>query len=714
MSKYLLEIGVEELPYKFINNACEQLKEGFSKLFEAEELTYNSIETFATPRRLVVLVEGLIEKQPDITKSIKGPPAKIAYNSDGSLSQAGLGFLKKQGITEKDIEKISENGVDYILAKVEQKGQNTKDVLQKEIPSLILKLQGPYFMRWADLDIKFSRPIRWLVSLMDNQEISISIENVHSSRQSRGHRFSQNKEVTVTSIEAYFDIMKKANVIVKQIERKALVLEFLEKKASEVDGIIKPDAELLDEIANILEWPVPVLCSFSEDYLKIPDDVTVTVMKSHQRYFPVYSKSGELTNYFITMANFVGNEFDNIRVGNERVIKARLEDGKFFYDEDLKKKLSDRVEDLKGITFQKGLGTMYDKCQRLVELSGFLAESLGKSDEKASIQRTALLCKADLLTNLVYEFTELEGFIGADYALQTGETQAVAEGIKEHYFPLGADSEVAKGIEGQVVGIVDKIDTIVTTFAVGKKPTGSADPLGIRRATLGVISTILQNDLKVDISKVIEKAISIAPIKIEDEKALLKDIEEFFIGRLKIMLQQNYKYDLIEAVCAVGNPLSDICDLKIRLKVLTEIYNKHLEFKNIHENFTRIIKFVEKATNIEEPQEPDEQASYEEKKLYEYTNIISSRVLPKEGGMSKHYGYKTENWYKHLYKWLFFDSELAKTVLNSEIETFEKYPELISKFIDKVYVSENPNRINILAKVKEHSEVIADFSKIVL
>jgi len=684
VSKYLLEIGVEELPYKFINTACEQLKDGFEKLFKTQELAYSSIETFATPRRLVVLVDGLIDKQPDITKSIKGPPAKVAYSEDGDLTQAGMGFLKKQGLTQKDIEKKSENGVDYLFAKIEQKGQNTKDVLQREIPSLILKLQGPYFMRWADLDIKFSRPIRWMVSLMDGQEIPISIEKIVSSRNSRGHRFSQHKEVVISSIEAYFDIMKNANVIVNQAERKAMVLELFEKKAAEVGGIIKADYELLDEITNIVEWPVPVMCSFSEDYLKIPDDVTVTVMKSHQRYFPVYSKSGELTNYFITMANFVGDEFENIRAGNERVIKARLEDGKFFYDEDLKKRLADRVEDLKGITFQKGLGTMYDKCQRLVELSGLLADELSKSAEKASIQRTALLCKADLLTNLVYEFTELEGFIGADYAIQTGETQAVAEGIKEHYFPLGADSEVAQAIEGQVVGIVDKIDTIVTTFAVGKKPTGSADPLGIRRATLGVISTVLQNNLKLDISKVIENAISVAPLEIIDKKELLSSIEEFFIARLKIMLQQNYKYDLIDAVCSAGNPLSDICDVKIRLELL-KLLSEKTNFSKFNDAINRIIRII-KDVDMNSIQIDETLFVLEaEKSLYKESSAIDEKSSAYE--------------------------ELI--VALSELEP------AISKFFEDVLVMDKDeavkqNRIMLLASVKAKFSVIADFSKIVL
>lgn len=688
MSKYLLEIGVEELPHKFIPSACIQLKDEFKKLLEAQGLPYSTIDTYATPRRLTVIIDGLVEKQPDITKSIKGPPAKVAYNEDGSLSQAGLGFLKKQGITEDNIEKVAENGIDYVFAKVEQKGQNTKNVLQQEVPSLILRLQGAHFMRWADFSIKFSRPIRWLVSILDDEEIKISIENVTSSRKSRGHRFSANKDIEITSIESYFDILKSANVIAKQDERKDLVFKLLQQKASEVDGDIKPDEELLDEITNIVEYPVPVLCSFSEDYLRIPDDVTVTVMKAHQRYFPVYSHSGELTNYFITVANYVGTEFENIRIGNERVIKARLEDGKFFYDEDLKKKLIDRVDDLRGITFQKGLGTMYDKAQRLVELSGYLADKLERVAEKTSIQRCALLCKADLLTNLVYEFTELEGFIGADYAVNTGETETVATGIKEHYFPLGAGSETAQSIEGQIVGIVDKIDTIVTTFAVGKKPTGSADPLGIRRATLGVISTILQNNLKIDVSDLIRETIEKAPIEIPDKVALLADIEEFFVGRLKILFQQNYKYDLIDAVCAVKNPLKDISDVRFRLDMLTDMAQLS-DFSKINDAINRIIRITK---NEKSSGDIDKSlfVSESEKSLYEACASFYNNVL------------KTE-----------------KPATNLVVEYLKAFEKPITKFFDDVLVMDEnlkirQNRINLLMLVKMHFELLADFSKVVL
>lgn len=683
MSKYLLEIGVEELPYKFIASACEQLKDGFEKLFETQGLQYTSIETYSTPRRLIVIADGLVDKQPDITKSIKGPPAKIAYNPDGSLSQAGLGFLKKQNLTENDVEKISENGVDYIFAKIEQKGQNTKDVLAQEVSALILKIQGAHFMRWANFDVKFSRPVRWIVSLLDNEEIKILITSVESSRKSRGHRFSVNKDIEITSIEEYFDILKKANVIANQNERKELVKELLDKKAAEVEGMIIPDEALLDEIANIVEFPVPVLCSFSEEYLKVPDDVTVTVMKSHQRYFPVYKKDGKLTNYFITMANFVGNEFENIRIGNERVIKARLDDGKFFYDEDLKKTLAERVEDLRGITFQKGLGTMYDKSLRLVKLAGNLSDSIGLDTvQKTSIERTALLCKADLLTNLVYEFTELEGFIGADYALQTGESKEVAQGIKEHYFPLGADSDTAKGIEGQIVGIVDKIDTIVTTFAVGKKPTGSADPLGIRRATLGAITTVLQSGLEANISSVIASAISLAPIEISDKIALQNDIEEFFIGRLKIMLQQNYKYDLVDAVCSVKTPLADICDLKVRLDILKSL-SAQPDFEKVNDSINRIIRIIKdaKASSVDELLF----VADAEKNLYQSLSKIKGENLDY--------------------------ASLVQKLSNLE--------PAISKFFDDVLVMDKDenikqNRINLLSEIKVEFEKIADFSKIVL
>lgn len=683
MSKYLLEIGVEELPYKFIPSACSQLKDAFAKLLNEQRIEYSSIETYATPRRLAVLIEDIQEKQPDITKSIKGPPARVAYNEDGTLSKAGEGFLKKQGLEEKDVCKKD----DYLYAEVLQKGEATSEILSKEIPSLILKLQGPHFMRWADLNIKFSRPIRWIVSLMDNQIVPVVIENVESGTISRGHRFAENSEIEINSADSYFDDLRTVNVIVDQNERRKKILELVENKAKEINGVIKQDENLVDEVANIVEWPVPVLCEFDNDYLQVPDDVTVTVMKAHQRYFPIYSKEGELLNYFITIANYVGDSFDNIKVGNERVIKARLDDGKFFYDEDTKKKLIDRVEDLKGITFQKGLGTMYDKSLRLEKLSEYLASKIGYEQDKVTdIKRCATLCKADLLTNLVYEFTELEGAIGSNYALNDGENESVAIGIKEHYYPLGADSEIAKTIEGQIVGIVDKIDTIVTTFAVGKKPTGSADPLGIRRATLGVISTVLaiENDrAKTNISDLIKESINLVPIEIEDKQALQKDIEEFFIGRFEILSKEKFEYYIVDAVIGARNILADIKDASYRLNIVNSlIKNKH--FDKFNEAANRIIRIIKDTS---------------------FDNLDINTSLLKHESESQLYNCAIG----------IDDSSLSYEKL---IEELFKIEPAISKFFDDVLVMDKDeevkqNRLKLLESLKIKFTRIADFSKIV-
>lgn len=680
MSKYLLEIGVEELPYKFVTQGIAQLQKIFEKLLKDNNINFSSISTFGTPRRLVAIIDGLEEKQPTITKTLRGPNKKIAYNPDGSLSKAGEGFLKKQNLTEKDTEIKEENGTEYLFVKIEQKGQDTKELLKEKLPELILSLQGAHFMRWGELDIKFARPIRWIVSLFDNKVLKFSLGNISSSNISRGHRFSKIKECEITTIENYFDILKKSNVIVNQEERKSLIQNLLNDAAKSVDGEIIPDEELLNEITNIVEYPVPVVCTFKKEYLQIPDDVTVTVMKAHQRYFPVY-KDGKLSNYFITIANFVGNKFENIKLGNERVVTARLEDGKFFYEEDLKKPLCDRVQDLQGITFQKGLGTMYDKALRMVEISDFIANELN-IQYKEDIRRTSLLAKADLLTNLVYEFTELEGFIGANYAEKSGEKENVALGIKEHYFPLGADSATAQGIEGQIAGIADKIDTIVTTFAVGKKPTGSADPLGIRRATIGIIMTILNSNLDINIYNILKKTIELLPIQVEDNEKLFADIEEFFIGRLKIILQNTYKYDLVDAVCATKPPLESILDVKNRLEVLQKL-SQNTDFEKFNDAINRIIRITKDCNK---------------------TNDIEVGLLNIEA---------EKNLYNAFEK---IPSNLNYEDLALSLQELEPF---ISKFFEDVLVMDKDekikqNRINLLLSIKDYFNKIADFSKIVL
>ena len=581
MSKYLFEVGVEELPYKFIPMAIDQLKQGFEKFLNDNNVSFSNVKVMATPRRLAVIVDGLSASQPDLEKTVKGPIAKVAFDESGNLTKAGEGFANKNGVSKDDLY-IEDN---YVFAKISIKGKNTKDLLQENVPLIFSKLQGPHFMRWGANDIKFSRPIRWVLSILDSEQVPVRIIDKDSSNITNGHRFST-QNIVINNPDEYVDKLRNAKVIVDQDERRNKIIELTNLEAGKLNAVTKISDDLLEEVTFIVEYPVAVTCDFDTAYLTIPQEVAVTVMETHQRYFALYEKTGKLINKFVTITNYIGNEFENIKAGNLRVIKARLDDAVFFFNEDTKKPLESYVESLKGMTFKKGMGSVYDKTQRIIKLSEKIASSLGVN--KPSIKRTAELCKADLATNLVFEFTELQGFIGADYARVSGEEQGVQDGIREHYFPLNADSETAKSIEGQVVGIADKIDTICAVFAAGKKPTGSSDPLGVRRAALGIIKTILEHNLKLDLSNVIDDSIALLPIK-ADIKA---DVEEFFVQRLIIFLNSDYSKNVLEA-CAGINPCKDLCDYLLRVKAISTLHDEKLL-----ENANRVLRILKDDVNV--------------------------------------------------------------------------------------------------------------------
>ena len=577
MSKYLLEVGCEELPYKFIPSAIQQLKTGFENFLNSNKVEFEDVKVYATPRRLAVIVSGLEKESKDEIKVVKGPIKKVAYDENGNLTKAGEGFCRKNGINPEDL--YIED--DYIHAKITIKGKSIVELLKENVPSIVLKLQGSHFMRWSDNDEKFSRPIRWIVSILDREEVKIKIIDKESSNVTRGHRFAQ-QNVYINNPDDYVEIMRNCCVIVDQEERKQRIIDRAKEEAAKLGATPYYTDDLLEEVTFITEYPVPAVCEFNPDYLRLPEELVVTVMAVHQRYFALY-KDGKLINKFITMTNYLGDEFENIKAGNVRVIKARLDDAVFFFNEDTKKPLADYVEDLKGITFQKGMGSMYDKAQRLVKLSKLMVGN------NPTVERTALLAKADLTTNLVFEFTELQGFIGADYARVSGEPDCVCEGIKEHYFPLNADGEIAVTTEGQIVGIADKIDTICAVFAEGKKPTGSSDPLGVRRAALGVIRTILANDLKIDLTKLITETLLLLPVSTEGENIADKfkkaagscisrvsgkvtdEIYEFFIQRLIIFLSEKYSKNVLEACAANKNPLVDLTDYIKRVEAVSKL-----------------------------------------------------------------------------------------------------------------------------------------------
>lgn len=663
MSKYLLEIGVEELPYKFIPSAIKQLKDSFSKFLNENNIEYENINVMATPRRLAVIIDNIADAQPDSEKIFKGPIKKIAYDENGNLSKAGEGFAKKNNVDPKDL--YVED--DYVYAKVFNKGKSTKDLLPEKIPNLILKLQGSHFMRWGTHDEKFSRPIRWIVSIYNNEELPVQILDIKSSKFSRGHR-SYTEPVEIKNIDEYKDELRKAYVIVDQNERQAKITELAKQESEKIGATTKISSDLLEEVTYICEWPVAVVCNFDEEFLTIPDEVTITVMESHQRYFALF-KDGKLTNKFITIANYIGDDFSNIRAGNLRVIKARLDDAVFFVKNDTKKPLEAYVENLKGMTFQKGMGSVYDKTQRIIKLAKQVAENLNIKNLDTVI-RTAYLCKADLATNLVFEFTELQGYIGSDYAKLNDEPQGVVEGIKEHYFPLNADSELAKSQEGQVVGIADKLDTICAVFASGKKPTGSSDPLGVRRAALGIIKTIIENHLNINLSELITSTLELLPVQADCQK----DVEEFFIQRLLIFLGETYKKEILESGL-IKNPLENLADYIARIEVMS-----NLESPMTIENANRIIRILKDTTydKVDESLFVDDA----EKKLYE---------CAKEVVFTSDYN----NYIKQLIS------------LNAQIDNF----------FEKVLVMDKDeriknNRIALLTMLKKNYEKIADFSVI--
>ncbi len=675
MNKYLLEIGTEELPYKFVNSGIVQLKNAFENLLKENQIGFSDIKYFSTPRRLTLIIEGFETKQPDTVKTVKGPILSIAYDENGNLSKAGQGFARKNGVEETALYKED----NYVWAKVEQKGKEIKDLLRENVEKIVLKMQGPYFMRWADLDVKFQRPIRWVVSLLNDDELKIKIADVESSRYSRGHRFKSDK-VEIKNPDSYEQALYDNNVIVDSEKRKERIVETAKKEAQKIGAEVYFDDDLLEEVTNICEWPVPVICNFDEKYLSIPEKVTVTVMAVHQRYFPLY-KNGKLLNSFITITNYIGSNFENIKAGNERVVVARLDDAIFFFNEDTKVPFESYVEKLNGITFQKGMGSVYDKTQRIIKLSEYLVQKTNAPLD--TVKRTALLCKADLVTSLVFEFTELQGFIGSDYAFNAGEKPEVVKGIKEHYYPLGADSELAEGIEGQIVGIADKIDTIVAVFAEGKKPTGSADPLGVRRATLGIIKTIVQKALDIDLEELIKKSIDLMPVQIEDKTALFNDVKTFFEQRLNILYTEKYRHDVVDACISNQNVLSDLKSFASKVEFISQKIASE-EFVQLNEAANRIIRITK---DYKTEQLPDSALfnNPSEAKLWECTSVI------KEDSLN----------YAGLYE------ELSKTV------------NAIDSFFDNVLVMDKDervkeNRLALLCSIRIKFEKLADFSKFVI
>lgn len=605
---FLLEIGTEEIPAGFMPSLLRQLKELATAYLKEQRISFGEICVMGTPRRVALLIQELAEVSADNSERYKGPSASIAFDAEGNPTKAAIGFAKGKGLDVSAL--VVEDG--YIYAETLTKGQDVASLLPSMITSLLQGIHFPKSMKWGSLETRFVRPLRWLVALLDEVVIPVEFAGVTSGNISRGHRFLSKGEVTISHADQYVKTMEEHFVIVDQDKRRAMIQEQLAAIAAEKNACIVEDEDLLEEILYLVEYPTALCGGFDESYLALPQAAVVTPMKDHQRYFPLVTKEGKLLPFFLTVRNGNKDFIETVQVGNERVLRARLDDAKFFFNEDRKKSLEARLDGLTRIVFQEGLGNLKDKTERLAKLGASFAEECGLAEaDKATLSRATLLAKTDLTTGMVTEFTELQGVIGKDYALLDGEAPAVGEAIFEQYLPRFAGDILPSTAAGKVLSIIDKVDNIVATFSRGLIPTGSQDPYALRRQTIGVLNILINSGWRVALDKLFFLSMELLGVAEEKREDLFKALNEFFVLRLKnIYLDRDLSHEVISLLLS-RRPMV-VADNEGLIEAMKEIpiyENEALlqAFTRIH-NLTKGAPFV--AVKEELLKESAEQALY--------------------------------------------------------------------------------------------------------
>ena len=591
MAKDLLfEIGAEEIPAGFMPNILGQLKQLAKTKLNDAHLPFESIETYGTPRRLALIVKGLADASAEISERHKGPSASIAYDADGNPTKAAIGFARGKGLDVADL--VVEDG--YIYAETKTAGVPAKDIVTDMLPQLITGLNFPKSMHWGNLDAKFVRPVRWLVALLDEEVIPVEFATVKSGNVTRGHRFLGADEITIKNAASYVDTLKENFVMVDQDERRELISKQLHDIAASKNASIVWDDDLLEEINYLVEWPTALCGGFEESYLALPDAAIITPMKDHQRYFPLVDQDGKLLPMFLTVRNGSDHSIEVVQAGNERVLRARLDDAKFFFNEDRKKPLIDRQDGLTKIVFQEGLGNLADKTERLLTLGRVFSEECElHEDARVVLERATELAKTDLTTGMVTEFTELQGVMGKEYALLDGESQEVAEAIFEQYLPRFAGDVLPQTEAGKVLSIIDKIDNIVATFSRGLIPTGSQDPYALRRQTIGILNILLNSEWNISLRPIIVESMNLLNVPTDKQDELLGQVEEFIILRLKnIFLDREVPHHVIDLLLS-NNELS-VADAEGLVKAL--LANRIDENVELVQAFTRMYNLVKDVT----------------------------------------------------------------------------------------------------------------------
>ena len=689
MSFYLLEIGTEEIPAAFINPACNFLRIEFENLLKQNNIKFEKVISDGTPRRIFLYIDGLPEKQEDRQEIVMGPPSKVAVDNEGKYTKAALSFAKSKGINESDLSLVKTEKGEYLQGIKKIKGISTKDFISKNVVEIILKIPFKKSMRWGDKNIRFVRPIHWFLSVYDSEILPFEIDGMHASNFTYGHRFmrgtANENKFTVRNFDEYKKFLKENYVILSFEERKIEIVKRIKEIEKEYDFHVPVDKDLLDTVANLVEYPFAVLGNFEKDFLQLPDDVLITSMKVHQKYFFVKDKNGNLLNFFIGISNTLPVS-DNIKNGYERVLRARLTDAMFFFENDKKIPLEKRSEELKKVVYQEKLGTSWEKVERFTKIAEKLTDFLDKS-KLSSVKRAALLSKADLMTEMVYEFPELQGYMGMVYAKIQGETEDIANAIFEHYFPRFAGDKLPTTFEGTVISIADKLDTICGCFVIGLIPTGNNDPYGLRRGAIGILNIIREKNIRLDIKKLISFCLNLLDKKVDFNKdETLSKIYEFIMQRFKqILINEGADADIFDAL--VDN-FEDILTIEKAVKEVTP--------KRVSEDFMIVTTSYKRIANI----------------------------LKKSGGtftkfdISKINNKFEEDLYLHLKD---LDSKLDKLIENEKfqeaIELLLSMRKPVDDFFDNILVMDNDeeirnNRLALLSNLKSTFDKLLRFDKI--
>jgi glycyl-tRNA synthetase beta chain len=713
MPNFLLEVGVEELPADFVASAIAQWQTRILQSLQTEFLTPDAVEVYGTPRRLAVLIKGIPDRQPDREEEIKGPPGTAAFK-DGKPTKAAEGFARKQGVAVEDLEVRDTDKGEFVFVQRKIKGRVATEILQELSPQWIIGLEGRRFMRWGDGDLRFPRPIRWLVALFDREVLPLELVNgsevIRSDRISRGHRILHPEPVTIDHASAYLRTLKLACVEADPEVRKQEIIAEVQACAQELGGVAEIYPDLLEEVVNLVEYPTAVIGKFESEFLSLPTEVITTVMVTHQRYFPV-KKAGDKHNTllpnFITISNGDPTKKDIIAEGNARVIRARLADAQFFYQADCDEHLDTYLPQLETVTFQEELGTMRDKVDRIIEVANTIAEQLDLDEQQRNeIESTALLCKADLVTQMVYEFPELQGVMGEKYALVSGESETVAKGIFEHYLPRTADDIMPETLNGQVVGLADRLDTLVSIFGLGMIPSGSSDPFALRRAANAIINITWYADLGINLNELIQQGATDFLATHPERESPVIVLQDFFIQRIRTLLQdeKDIDYDLVNAVLGeedseyTARALEDLLDVRDRALFLQEIRDNG-KLDEIYETVNRSTRLAVKGDLNTQELDPKSLVNPE---LFEssseqafYDSLVE--LLPQTQSAQEERNYQ-----------LLVDglAKIAPTVSNF----FDGENSVLVMAEDEKI---KRNRLNLLGLLRNHARVLADFGAIV-